>query len=168
MLRVLQRLFGVGDEHRGGHRGAAGTGHVLCGDVDMGVGMCVQIRGVKWTATVWVHTKPFRPEEWDDVAKTFTRNDLEEDPGEGAGGGGSRSWGTEGWEGRRLHASDAMYWSGHLAGTAPSVPFLCDAAAAGRGRPQASARTGTRSAPSGRRRASVRRTTDTCRATRTR
>ncbi|KAG2446166.1 hypothetical protein HXX76_000761 [Chlamydomonas incerta] len=43
---------------------------------------CPVIRGVKWTATVWVHTKPFRPEEWDDVAKTFTRNDVEEDPGE--------------------------------------------------------------------------------------
>ncbi|GFR41348.1 hypothetical protein Agub_g1961 [Astrephomene gubernaculifera] len=42
---------------------------------------CPVVRGVKWTATVWVHTQPFRPEEWDPVRGTFTRRDAEEDPG---------------------------------------------------------------------------------------
>ncbi|GIL43477.1 hypothetical protein Vafri_949 [Volvox africanus] len=42
---------------------------------------CPVIRGVKWTATVWVHTLPFRPDEFDASLRTFTRHDQEEDPG---------------------------------------------------------------------------------------
>ncbi|KAG2499112.1 hypothetical protein HYH03_002696 [Edaphochlamys debaryana] len=42
---------------------------------------CPVLQGVKWTGTVWVHTEPFRPEEYDKFARTFGRNDNEPDPG---------------------------------------------------------------------------------------
>jgi hypothetical protein len=47
----------------------------------------VQVKGVKWTATVWVHTLPFRPEEWDPRRRTFNRGADEEDPGAQGGAG---------------------------------------------------------------------------------
>lgn len=41
---------------------------------------CPIIRGVKWTATKWIHSKPFRPEDWE---KSLRSNHIEKfaDPG---------------------------------------------------------------------------------------
>ena len=32
---------------------------------------CAVVKGAKWTTTIWIHAKPFRPEEWN--GKTFNR-----------------------------------------------------------------------------------------------
>ncbi|GAX75544.1 hypothetical protein CEUSTIGMA_g2987.t1 [Chlamydomonas eustigma] len=41
---------------------------------------CPVVKGAKWTTTVWVHTKPFRPHQWN--GKSFDSGDREfEDPG---------------------------------------------------------------------------------------
>ena len=32
---------------------------------------CAVVKGAKWTTTIWIHAKPFRPEEWN--GRTFNR-----------------------------------------------------------------------------------------------